>query len=162
MDQGLPTQRLVRLAIRLFPVRLVAMPRFLEPMPQSRELADVRLRGIRGRQRVHEALRIGPHVTLHAEVPRPPLPRLSHLGIALRGPACASRAVRVRRCARIWSITDVWVMKATIRIAWWRVGHASGPTSKIRWRRLAHRRLASVGASLDADAIAGDPPPYGR
>jgi hypothetical protein len=49
-------------------------------------------------------------------------------------------------------------MKATIRIAWWRVGHASGPTSKIRWRRLNHRRLVSVGASLDADAIAGGPP----
>jgi hypothetical protein len=58
------------------------MPRLLKPMPQSRELADVQLRGIRARQRVHEALRIGPDVTLHAEVPRPSLPRLSHLGIA--------------------------------------------------------------------------------
>ena len=48
----------------------------------------------------------------------------------LRGPACASRAARVRRCARIWSITDAWVMNATMRIAPWQVGHASGSTSK--------------------------------
>ncbi len=35
----------------------------------------------------------------------------------LRGPACASRAARVRRWVRIWSITDVCVMNATTRIA---------------------------------------------
>jgi hypothetical protein len=32
---------------------------------------------------------------------------------------------------RIWSITDVWVMNATMRMAPWQVGHASESTSKI-------------------------------
>jgi hypothetical protein len=32
---------------------------------------------------------------------------------------------------RIWSITDVCVMMATMRIAPWQLGHASGSTSKI-------------------------------
>ena len=33
---------------------------------------------------------------------------------------------RVRRCVRIWSITDGRVMKATTRMVPWHVGHASG------------------------------------
>jgi hypothetical protein len=40
IDQVLPTQRLVRLAIRLFPVGLVAMPRFLEAVHPRRQLPD--------------------------------------------------------------------------------------------------------------------------
>jgi enterochelin esterase-like enzyme len=69
--------------------------------------------------------------------------------------ACAAREARVRRCARIWSITDAWVMNATMRMAPWQVGHASESTSNICCSRVAHRRLASVGASLSAGAIAG-------
>ena len=71
----------------------------------------------------------------------------------LRAPARAAWsacAARVRRCVRIWSITDVCVMNATIRIAPWHVGHARGSTSKICWSSAAHRRLASVGASRGA------------
>jgi hypothetical protein len=55
---------------------------------------------------------------------------------------------------RIWSITDVCVMKATMRIAPWQVGQASGSTSKICCKRAAHRRVASVGASRGAGTIA--------
>jgi hypothetical protein len=73
----------------------------------------------------------------------------------LPGPACASRELRVRRWVRIWSITDVWVMKATMHIAPWQDGHASGSTSKICCRSAAHRRVASVGASLGAGSMAG-------
>jgi hypothetical protein len=71
-------------------------------------------------------------------------PRLAGARVdgGLRGPACAAREARVRRWVRIWSITDVWVMKATMRIAPWQVGHLSGSTSKICWRRAAHRRVA--------------------
>ncbi len=72
----------------------------------------------------------------------------------LRAPAWASPEARVR-CVRIWSITDAWVMKATIRIVPWHDGHASGSTSKICWRSAAHRRDASVGASRGAGTIAG-------
>ena len=80
------------------------------------------------------------------------VPRLAGARVAggLRGPACPSREARVRRWVRIWSITDVWVMKATMRIAPWQVGHASGSTSKICWSSDAHRRVASVGASRGA------------
>ncbi len=45
-----------------------------------------------------------------------------------------------------------------IRIGPWHVGHASGSTSKICWRSDAHRRVASVGASLGAGAITGGAP----
>ncbi len=55
----------------------------------------------------------------------------------LRGPACASREARVWRWVRIWSITDVWMMPATMRIAPWQDGHASGSTSTICWRSAA-------------------------
>ncbi len=44
----------------------------------------------------------------------------------LRGPAWASRAAQVRRCVRIWSFTDVWVMQATSRMGPRHVGHDSG------------------------------------
>ena len=39
----------------------------------------------------------------------------------LRASAWAAAAARVRRCVRIWSITDCWVMNAP-----WQMGHASG------------------------------------
>ena len=64
----------------------------------------------------------------------------------LRAPAFAAWAAQERRWVRIWSITDAWVMNATIRIAPRQVGHTSGSTSKICWSRAAHRRLASLGA----------------
>ena len=63
----------------------------------------------------------------------------------------------MRRWVRIWSITDVWVMQATMRIAPWQDGHASGSTSKICCSRAAHRRVASVGANRGAGTIAGGP-----
>ena len=69
--------------------------------------------------------------------------------------ACAAREARVRRCARIWSITDAWVMNATMRMAPWQVGHASESTSNICCSRVAHRRLASVGARRGAATMAG-------
>ena len=56
---------------------------------------------------------------------------------------------------RISSITDVWVMNATIRMGPWQVRHASGSTSTICCRRAAHRRVASVGASRGAETMAG-------
>jgi len=60
-------------------------------------------------------------------------PRLAGARVdgGLRGPACAAREARVRRWVRIWSITDVWVMQATRRIAPWQDGHASGSTSLV-------------------------------
>jgi hypothetical protein len=58
---------------------------------------------------------------------------------------------------RIWSITDLCVMNATIRIAPWHVGHARGSTAKIGWSSAAHRRLASVGARRGAGTMAGGP-----
>jgi len=69
--------------------------------------------------------------------------------------AWAVVVARVRRCARIWSITDGCVMNATIRIAPWQAGHARGSTSKICWSRVAQRRVASDGASRGAGTIAG-------
>ena len=54
---------------------------------------------------------------------------------------------RVRRCVRIWLITDAWVINALIRMTPWQDGHASGSTSVICRASAAHRRLASVGAS---------------
>jgi len=69
--------------------------------------------------------------------------------------AWAVVVARVRRCARIWSITDGCVMNATIRIAPWQAGHARGSTSKICWSRVAHRRVASAGPSRGAGTIAG-------
>ena len=68
----------------------------------------------------------------------------------LRGPPCASRAARVRRCERFRSIPEAWVMNATTRMGLWQVGHASGSTSKICCRRAAHQRVTSVGASRGA------------
>ncbi len=87
------------------------------------------------------------------------VPRLAGARVdgGLRGPACASREARVRRWVRIWSITDVWVMNATTRMGPWQVGHASGSTSTICWSRVAHQRVASVGASRGAGTIAGGP-----
>jgi len=58
---------------------------------------------------------------------------------------------------RIWSITDASVMHATMRIAPWQVGHASGSTSKSCCRRVAQRRDASLGASRGAGPMAGGP-----
>jgi hypothetical protein len=52
-------------------------------------------------------------------------------------------------------MTDAWVMNAMIRMGPRHVGHARGSTSKICWRRAAHRRVASVGASRGAETIAG-------
>jgi transposase len=71
------------------------------------------------------------------------------------GVPSASRAARVRRCARIRSITETWVMNATTRMGPWPVGHASGSTSNICCNRAAHRRVASVGASRGAGTIRG-------
>ncbi len=87
------------------------------------------------------------------------VPRLAGARVdgGLSGPVCASREARVRRWVSIWSITDVWVMKATMRIAPWQDGHASGSTSKICWRRAAHRRATSVGANRAAATIVGGP-----
>ena len=45
------------------------------------------------------------------------------------------------------------MMNATIRIGPWHVGHARGSTSKIRCSKAAHRRAASVGASLGAGRV---------
>ena len=80
------------------------------------------------------------------------MPRLGRARVdgGLRAPAWAVCAARVRRWVRIRSITAVCVMHATIRIAPWHVGHASGSTSKICWSSAAHRRPASVGASRGA------------
>ncbi|MEX1113148.1 MAG: hypothetical protein WED32_01695 [Patescibacteria group bacterium] len=58
---------------------------------------------------------------------------------------------------RIWSITDVCVMNATISIVPWQAGHARGSTSKICWSSAAQRRVASAGASRGAGTIAGGP-----
>ena len=46
----------------------------------------------------------------------------------LRAPPGATVVARVRRCVRIWSITDVWVMNAMIRMGPRHVGHARGST----------------------------------
>ncbi len=73
----------------------------------------------------------------------------------LRAAAWVVVAARVRRCARIWSITEAWVMNAMIRMGPRHVGQASGSTSKICCRSAAHRRLASVGASRGAGTMAG-------
>ena len=48
-------------------------------------------------------------------------------------------------------------MTATMRVAPWQVGYASGSTSKRCWSRTAHRREASVGASRGAGTTAGGP-----
>jgi hypothetical protein len=58
---------------------------------------------------------------------------------------------------RIWSITDVCVMPATMRLAPWQDGHASVSTSQICCRNAAQRRVASVGASRWARTIVGGP-----
>ena len=59
----------------------------------------------------------------------------------------------MRRCVRIWSMTDDCVMTAPRRITPWPVGHASGSTSKRCWSRAAHRRTASVGASRGGPVV---------
>ena len=43
----------------------------------------------------------------------------------LRAPPGAAVVAR-RRCVRIWSITDGWVMHEMIRMGSWHVGHARG------------------------------------
>jgi len=58
---------------------------------------------------------------------------------------------------RIWSITDAWVMQATMRIAPWQDVHASGSTAKSCRRSAARRRMASLGARRGAGSIAGGP-----
>ena len=63
-----------------------------------------------------------------ARVPRPGSRAPGAMGG--RAPTWASVVVRARRCVRIWSITDVWVMTAMIRMGPWHVGQASGSTSK--------------------------------
>jgi len=54
-------------------------------------------------------------------------------------------------------VTDVWVIQATMRIAPWQDGHASGSTTKICWRSAAHRRAASVAANCGAATLMGGP-----
>jgi len=54
-----------------------------------------------------------------------------------RAAAWAAVPARARSCARIWSITDVWVMHAMIRMGPRHVGHARGSTSKICCRSAA-------------------------
>jgi len=71
----------------------------------------------------------------------------------LRAPPWAAVVARVRRCVRIRSITDGFVMQATRRITLWQLGHARRSTSKICWSSVAHRRVASVSASRGADTI---------
>ena len=83
-----------------------------------------------------------------------PRPTGAHVDGGLRGPACDSRAARVRRWVRIWSMTDDGVMNATMRMTPWQAGHASGSTSRICRRSAAHRRLASGGARRGAGTIA--------
>ena len=73
----------------------------------------------------------------------------------LRAAALAAVAARARRCARIWSITDAWVMNAMIRMGPRHVEHARGSTSKICCSSAAHWRVASVGARRTAGTIAG-------
>ena len=51
-------------------------------MQQLRELGDVRGARVSRRQAVDPPLSIRPHMQLHPEMPRVPLPRLLHLGIA--------------------------------------------------------------------------------
>lgn len=68
-------------------------------------------------------------------------------GVGARVEGGLRAAVRVPRCARICSITERWVMTATIRMAPWQVGQRSESTSKICRRSATQRRLASVGAS---------------
>lgn len=55
----------------------------------------------------------------------------------LRGPPCAVRAARVRRCAKFWSITKAWVMTAMIRMGPRHAGPASGLTATICGRSAA-------------------------
>ena len=61
------------------------------------------------------------------------VPRATDAAIegGLRAPGRAPAVVRLRRCVRIWSITDACVMHATIRIGPAQGGHTSGSTSKI-------------------------------
>ena len=79
------------------------------------------------------------------------VPRLAGAGVdrGLRGPACASREVRVRRWVRIWSITDVWVKQATRRIAPWQDGHACGAYTPCTRRCESVSRLRGSYPSLD-------------
>ncbi|WP_373061476.1 hypothetical protein [Gemmatimonas sp.] len=78
----------------------------------------------------------------------------------LRAAAWAAVAARVRRCARIWSITDAWGNErddphgpATCRVGQ-RVD-LEDLLQERRRRAFAHRRLASVGASRGAGTMAG-------
>jgi hypothetical protein len=72
----------------------------------------------------------------------------------LRAPVWGPCAARVRRCVRIWSITDAWVMNAMIRMGPRHVGHASGSTSKICWRRAAVGPSPTGGRPRSAPAVA--------
>ena len=70
---------------------------------------------------------------------------------ALRAPAWAACAARVRRCVRILSITEACVINATIRIAPWQAGHARGVDLK---DLLQERRPPAAGLLREnADAI---------
>jgi len=70
------------------------------------------------------------------------VPRLAGARVdgGLRAPAWAARE---RRWARIWSITDAWVMHAMLRMGPRHVGHASGSTLETR------RRDSSQGKELE-------------
>ena len=57
-------------------------------------------------------------------------PRLTGARVdgGLRGPACDSRAARVRSWVRSWSMTDDCVMHATMRIPPWQACQPSSET----------------------------------
>ena len=67
--------------------------------------------------------------------------------------AWAAGAARARRWVRIRSMTDACVRKATIRIAPWHVGHASGSTSQICGRRSAVGSPPTGGWARSAPAV---------
>src|SRR5262245_41257743 len=69
------------LAVGLLPVGLVAVDRALLAVQQLRELPEVGLRGVRGRQAVDDPSPIRPDVKLHPEVPVLALAGLLHLRI---------------------------------------------------------------------------------
>jgi len=67
--------------------------------------------------------------------------------------AWAAGAARARRWVRIRSMTDACVRKATIRVAPWNVGHASGSTSQICGRRSAVGSPPTGGWARSAPAV---------
>lgn len=68
-----------RFAIRVLPVGRIAVKLSLLPMEEIPELLTVVLGCVRGRDGMHQALFVGAHVDLHAEVPRVALLGLAHL-----------------------------------------------------------------------------------